>query len=56
MFGVDLDGSRRSGLLTLCALSVQTALDGSRGIVWMIIGMSKAHPTEIRWQGKQFSA
>jgi hypothetical protein len=37
-----------SGLLTLAAPSVQTALDGSRPIVWMIIGMIKAHPTENR--------
>jgi hypothetical protein len=42
-----------SSLLTLDAPSVQTALDGYRPIVWMIIGMIKAHPTEIRWQDKQ---
>jgi hypothetical protein len=30
-----------SGLLTLDALSVQTAPEGSRRIVWMIIGMIK---------------
>jgi len=29
-------------------LSVQTAPDGSRPIVWMIIGMIKAHPTKNR--------
>jgi hypothetical protein len=34
-----------SSLLTLDALSVQTAPNGSRRIVWMIIGMIKAHPT-----------
>src|SRR5215211_1010891 len=37
-----------SGLLTLDALSVQTAPDGYRRIVWMIIGMIKAHPTQHR--------
>src|SRR5215218_6948960 len=37
-----------SGLLTLDASSVQTAPDGSRPIVWMIIGIIKAHPTENR--------
>jgi hypothetical protein len=30
----------------LDASSVQTAPDGSRRIVWMIIGMIKAHPTQ----------
>jgi hypothetical protein len=35
-----------SGLLTSDALSLQTAPDGSRPIVWMIIGMIKAHPTQ----------
>jgi len=34
----------------LDASSVQTAPDGSRRIVWMIIGMIKGHPTEIGWQ------
>jgi hypothetical protein len=51
MFGVGTgtapDGS---GLITLDASSVQTAPDGSRPIVWMIIGMIKAHPTENREQ------
>jgi hypothetical protein len=42
-----------SSLLRLDASSVQTAPDGYRRIVWMIIGMIKAHPTEIGWQGKQ---
>jgi hypothetical protein len=37
-----------SSLLTLHRPSVQTALEGSRRIVWMIIGMIKAHPTENR--------
>ena len=37
-----------SCLLTLDALSIQTAPDGYRRIVWMIIGMIKAHPTENR--------
>jgi hypothetical protein len=37
-----------SSLLTLDASSVQTAPDGSRPIVWMIIGMIKAHPTQDR--------
>jgi hypothetical protein len=46
MLGVDLDGSRRIYLLTLNAASVQTAPDGYRRIVWMIIGMINAHPTE----------
>jgi hypothetical protein len=35
-----------SGLLTLDDPSVQTAPDESRPIVWMIIGMIKAHPRE----------
>jgi hypothetical protein len=39
------DGSR---LLTLDASSFQTAPEGSRPIVWMIIGMIKAHPTKNR--------
>jgi hypothetical protein len=38
----------------LDALSVQTALDGSRRIVWVIIGMIKAHPTQNQLQGKPF--
>jgi hypothetical protein len=33
-----------ANLLTLDALSLQTALEGSRRIVWMI----KAHPTQNR--------
>jgi hypothetical protein len=37
-----------SGLLTLDGVSVQMALEGSRRIVWMIIGMIKAHPTKNR--------
>jgi hypothetical protein len=37
-----------SSLLRLDALSVQTAPEGSRRIVWMIIGMIKAHPTKNR--------
>jgi hypothetical protein len=37
-----------SSLLTLDAASVQTALEGSRRIVWMIKWMIKAHPTENR--------
>jgi hypothetical protein len=37
-----------SSLLTLDAPSVQTAPEGSRRIVWMIIGMIKAHPTKNR--------
>jgi hypothetical protein len=40
-----LDGS---SLLTLDVLSVQAAQDGYRRIVWMIIGMIKAHPTKNR--------
>jgi len=43
------DGSR---LLRLDALSVQTALDGSRPIVWMIIGMIKRIRQDVGWQGK----
>jgi hypothetical protein len=35
-----------SSLLTLDAASVQTTPDGSRRMVWMIIGMIKAHPTQ----------
>jgi hypothetical protein len=38
---VDLVGSRRISLLTLDALSVQTAADGYRRIVWMIKRMIK---------------
>src|SRR5215211_5954603 len=37
-----------SCLLTLGALSVQTAPDGYRRIVWMIIGMIKAHSIRRR--------
>src|SRR5919198_4071914 len=37
-----------SGLLTLGGPSVQTAPDGSRRIVWMIIGMVKAHSNGYR--------
>ena len=44
-----------SGLLTSEALSVQTASDGCRRIVWMIKRMIKGHPTEHRCQGKQGS-
>jgi len=36
----------------LDALSVQTALDGSRRIVWMIIGMIKAHPMFYRMRSE----
>src|SRR5687767_4646733 len=46
MLGVGLDGTRRSGPLTLEASSVQTAPDGSRLIVWMINGMIKGHPND----------
>jgi hypothetical protein len=44
-----------SGLLTLGASSVQTAPDGYRRIVWMIIGMIKAHPTQNRMARQAFS-
>jgi hypothetical protein len=44
-----------SSLLTLGALSAQTAPDGYKRIVWMIKRMIKAHPTENRCQGKQRS-
>jgi hypothetical protein len=37
-----------SSLLTLDASWLQTAPDGYRLIVWMIIGMIKAHPTSYR--------
>jgi hypothetical protein len=37
-----------SSLLRLDAPSVQMAPEGSRRIVWMIIGMIKAHPTKHR--------
>jgi hypothetical protein len=40
--------SEGSSLLTLDALSVQTAPDGSRRIVWMIKRMIKGHPTKNR--------
>jgi hypothetical protein len=46
MLGVDLEGTRRSGLLMSDAPSVQTAPDGSRLIVWMINGMIKGHPND----------
>ena len=47
MLGVDLDGSRRiEPAATLDTSSIQTAPDGYRRIVWMIIGMIKAHPTK----------
>jgi hypothetical protein len=45
-----------SSLLTLGASSVQMAPDGSRRIVWMIIGMIKAHPTEHRMPRRSLSA
>jgi hypothetical protein len=48
MFGVSLDGSRRIEPAHVDASSVQTAPDGYRPIVWMIIGMIKAHPIERR--------
>ena len=41
-----------SSLLTLPASSVQTAPDGYRRIVWMIIGMITGHPTETRMARK----
>jgi hypothetical protein len=41
MLGVDLDGSRRSGLLRLGASSIQADRDGSRRIIWMIKRMIK---------------
>jgi hypothetical protein len=43
MRGVEPDAPDGSGLLMLAAASVQTAPDGSRPIVWMIIGMIQAH-------------
>jgi hypothetical protein len=47
MLGVDLDGSRRiEPAPTLDTSSIQTAPDGYRRIVWMIIWMIKAHPTK----------
>jgi hypothetical protein len=48
MFGVGLDGAGRIWAVHVDGSSVQTALDGSRRIVWMIIGMIKGHPTENR--------
>ena len=42
-----------SGLLTLAASSVQTAPEGSRRIVWMIIGMLKAHASRNRMPRKR---
>jgi hypothetical protein len=53
MLGVDLVGSSRISLLTLDGPSIQTALEGSRRIVWMIIGMIKAHPTEPRMRSRE---
>jgi hypothetical protein len=47
------DGSR---LLTLDALSVKTAPDGSRRIVWVIKRMIKAHPTQDRMAGQAMSS
>jgi hypothetical protein len=47
------DGSR---LLTLDAASVQGAPDGSRRIVWMIIGMIKGHRQEIGCQDDPLKA
>jgi hypothetical protein len=40
--------SSGSAMAKMIARSVQTAPDGSRRIVWMIIGMIKAHPTDNR--------
>jgi hypothetical protein len=37
-----------SSLLTLDASSVHAVPDGYRRIVWMVIGMIKAHPTQHR--------
>jgi hypothetical protein len=37
-----------SSLLTLDALSVQTAPEGSRPILWMIIGMIKRIRQDVR--------
>ena len=55
--GVGSVGTRAFiALLRLDAPSVQTAPDGSRPIVWMIMGMIKRIRQRIRWQGKQFSA
>src|SRR4030095_171211 len=42
-----------SSLLTLDASLVQRALDGSRRIVWMIIGMIKRIRQDVGWQGKR---
>jgi hypothetical protein len=53
MLGVDLVATDGSWLLTLDALSVQTAPDGSRRIVWVIKRMIKAIRQIIGWQGKQ---
>ncbi len=41
-----------SGLLTLEASSVQTASEGCRRIVWMIIGMIKRIRQDVGWQGE----
>jgi hypothetical protein len=48
MLGVGLDGPRPIEAAHVDGPSVQTAPDGSRRIVWMIIGMIKAHPTGNR--------
>jgi hypothetical protein len=55
MLGVDLDGSRRIEPAHVGCSSVQTAPDGCRRIVWMIIGMIKAIRQNIGWQGEQVS-
>jgi hypothetical protein len=48
MFGVGLIGSVGSRQLRSDVLSIQTAPDGSRRIVWMIKRMIKAHPSQDR--------
>jgi hypothetical protein len=45
MLGVDLDGSRR---IWPDQVGCLVGPDGSWRIVWMIIGMIKAHPTNNR--------
>src|SRR4029453_12436421 len=45
-----------SSLLTWEAASVQTAPDGYRRIVWMIIGMIKRIRQDVGWQGRRMAS
>jgi hypothetical protein len=50
MLGVDLDGSRR---IEAAHVGCPVGPDGYRRIVWMIIGMIKAHPTANRMPSRE---